>query len=73
MLAGGGTLLLSGSKRWRGPGHNGIYSDGTTDWLVYHAYDADEVGISKLRIESLSWDRAGWPSAPSQAFATAIK
>lgn len=72
MLDGGGTLLLSGSKRWRGPGHNGIYTDSTTDWLVYHAYDADQIGISKLRIEALVWDADGWPIAPSQAFAIAV-
>jgi arabinan endo-1,5-alpha-L-arabinosidase len=67
MMDGGGTLVLSGSKRWRGPGHNGIYVEGDTAWLVYHAYDADQIGISKLRIESLAWDADGWPTAPSQA------
>ena len=40
-------------------------------WSSNHAYDADQIGISKLRIETLAWDAAGWPSAPSQAFAMA--
>ena len=67
LLDGGGTLLLSAYDRWRGPGHNGIFQDGATDWLVYHAYDAREVGIPKLRIEALTWDAEGWPHAPSAA------
>jgi len=65
MLDGGGTLVLSGSGRWRGPGHNSIYRENGTDWLVYHAYDAEDNGLSKLRVESLQWDAAGWPHAPS--------
>ena len=61
LLEGGGTLLLQAYDRWRGPGHNGIYREGKTDWFVYHAYDARQAGISKLRIESLGWDASGWP------------
>ncbi|MEZ4675116.1 MAG: arabinan endo-1,5-alpha-L-arabinosidase [Caldilineaceae bacterium] len=66
MLEGGGTLILAAYDRWRGPGHNGIYGEDGTDWMVYHAYDAKEVGIPKLRIESLGWDDAGWPFLASQ-------
>ncbi len=64
MLEGGGTLLLSGSTRWRGPGHNTVYRENNTDWLVYHAYDAEDNGIPRLRIEELTWDD-GWPQASS--------
>jgi arabinan endo-1,5-alpha-L-arabinosidase len=67
MLAGGGTRLLSSYDRWHGPGHNGIFQENGTDWLVYHAYDALEVGVPKLRIEALTWDGDGWPHAPSAA------
>lgn len=35
-------------------------------WMVYHAYDSKQIGIPKLRIESISWDADGWPSLPSQ-------
>jgi hypothetical protein len=35
-------------------------------WIVYHAYDAKQIGIPKLRIESISWDADGWPFLPSQ-------
>jgi arabinan endo-1,5-alpha-L-arabinosidase len=66
MAQGGGTLLLSAYDHWRGPGHNGLYVEDDTYWMVYHAYDAREIGIPKLRIESLGWDTEGWPYLPSQ-------
>ena len=66
LLEGGGTPLLAAYGQWRGPGHNGIYQDGETFWIVYHAYDAQEVGIPKLRIETLGWDAEGWPFLASQ-------
>jgi arabinan endo-1,5-alpha-L-arabinosidase len=66
MLQGGGTEILSAYDRWRGPGHNGIYVEKGVYWFVYHAYDALEVGIPKLRIESLGWDAQGWPQLASQ-------
>ncbi len=59
---GGGTLLLESGQRWRGTGHNGILVDGSTYWIVYHAYDAQAAGIPTLRIAPLTWDSAGWPS-----------
>jgi arabinan endo-1,5-alpha-L-arabinosidase len=67
MLESGGTLVLAGSGRWVGPGHNSIYRENDTDWMIYHAYDAEDNGYSKLRIEELTWDAAGWPQAPSMA------
>lgn len=67
MPEGGATPVLSSSKRWRGPGHNAVLHDQKTDWLVYHSYDAEDSGISKLRIEALVWDEKGWPMAPSAA------
>ena len=39
---------------------DGIY------WMVYHAYDANQIGVPKLRIESIDWDADGWPTLPSQ-------
>ena len=66
MLEGGGTLILSAYDRWKGPGHNGIYQEGDTTWMVYHGYDSKEAGIPKLRIESLGWDTEGWPYLKSQ-------
>jgi arabinan endo-1,5-alpha-L-arabinosidase len=67
MLKGGGTRLVWGKGRWRGPGHNAVFHEGGTDWLVYHAYDAEDHGAPKLRIEKLHWSASGWPEAPSMA------
>jgi len=36
-------------------------------WIVYHAYDAQQFSIPKLRIETLGWDAEGWPFLASQA------
>jgi arabinan endo-1,5-alpha-L-arabinosidase len=66
LTEGGGTLILSAYGQWKGPGHNGILLEDGTYWMVYHAYDAKQIGISKLRIESITWDSNGWPSLPSQ-------
>jgi arabinan endo-1,5-alpha-L-arabinosidase len=62
MLEGGGTLVLAGAGRWRGPGHNALLREKDKDWLVFHAYDAEQNGAPTLRIEKLSWDAEGWPS-----------
>jgi arabinan endo-1,5-alpha-L-arabinosidase len=61
MLEGGGTPVVTGAGRWRGPGHNSVFRDGKDDWLVYHAYDAEDRGTPKLRMERLAWDAEGWP------------
>jgi len=66
LTEGGGTLILSAYGQWKGPGHNGILLEDGTYWMVYHAYDAKQIGIPKLRIESITWDSNGWPSLPSQ-------
>jgi arabinan endo-1,5-alpha-L-arabinosidase len=66
LTEGGGTLILSAYGQWKGPGHNGLLLEDDMHWMVYHAYDSKQIGISKLRIESLSWDAEGWPSLPSQ-------
>lgn len=61
MREGGGTLLLAGEGRWRGPGHCAILRDGNGDKIVYHAYDAEARGTPTLRISPLAWDERGWP------------
>jgi arabinan endo-1,5-alpha-L-arabinosidase len=60
LLHGGGTPVVSGNARWRGPGHNAIVQRGST-WLnLYHSYDALNAGIPTLRISELVWQE-GWP------------
>jgi arabinan endo-1,5-alpha-L-arabinosidase len=58
---GGGTLVLQGAGRWRGPGHNAILHDGDRYWNVYHSYDADNDGVPTLRISELTWSDDNWP------------
>lgn len=60
---GGGTTLRDGFsfKRWAGPGHNSVFQDDDErTYLVYHAYDREDNGKSKLLIEELNWE-CDWP------------
>ncbi len=67
LARGGGTLLLTGDEHWYGVGHCAVCDfDGTT-YLIFHGYDASDQGRSKLRIEKLAWDEAGWPSVAKKA------
>jgi arabinan endo-1,5-alpha-L-arabinosidase len=61
MMDGGGSLIYAGSDRWRGPGHNSIYVENGTYWMVYHAYDTTANGAPTLRIEVLQWNQDNWP------------
>lgn len=70
MNEGFGTLLLTGDRRFRGPGHCAVLRDGADDYLVYHAYDAQNDGRPTLRIARLTW-RDGWPSVTASARAAA--
>ena len=36
LQSGGGTVLLQVNKDWYGVGHNGIYTDGKKDYIIYH-------------------------------------
>ncbi|UOQ77742.1 family 43 glycosylhydrolase [Hymenobacter sp. 5516J-16] len=59
---GGGTTLLSGSGRYRGPGHAGILEEGGVNYFSYHYYDSYDGGVPKLGLAQLIWTTAGWPS-----------
>jgi len=67
-----GTLVLSGGERFVGPGHNAVVrADDGTDWIVYHAIDADqpyvEGGANRrvLMTDPLIWT-GGWPTVADQ-------
>jgi arabinan endo-1,5-alpha-L-arabinosidase len=57
----GGSLVLQGDERWAGLGHNSVYTFDGNDYIVFHAYDSNDGGKPKLRIEKLTWDEHGWP------------
>lgn len=61
LVAGGGTLVLEGADRWRGPGHNAILVDEGRYYNVYHSYDAQGSGVPNLRIAEMTWSDDGWP------------
>lgn len=65
LLSGGGTELVAGDERWRGPGHNSALVAEDTVYLVYHAYDSQREGAPTLRIGALQWNAAGWPLSGS--------
>jgi arabinan endo-1,5-alpha-L-arabinosidase len=61
MMSGGGTIVVEGGSRWRGPGHNAVLFSGDRAYNVYHAYDAESNGAPTLRISELVWDSEGFP------------
>ena len=63
MLEGGGTMVLAGSGRVRGPGHQAIFSEDGHDYLVHHFYDVDDNGKAKVQFRPIHWTPDGWPVA----------
>ncbi|HEX2870976.1 MAG TPA: arabinan endo-1,5-alpha-L-arabinosidase [Polyangiaceae bacterium] len=63
LMQGGGTLLVQGGERYKGPGHNAVVFTNTAAFNVYHSYDANNNGQSVLRIAEVAWDGEGWPVA----------
>jgi arabinan endo-1,5-alpha-L-arabinosidase len=61
MQQGGGSLVVGGNKNWPGVGHNSAYTFNGKDYLVFHGYDANDQGRSKLWIQEIKWDSSGWP------------
>lgn len=64
LTEGGGTKVIEGGARWKGPGHQAVLREGKTDTLFYHSYDAENRGRPMLRMAKIAWDREGWPSVP---------
>lgn len=60
LAKGGGDILLQGDKSWHGVGHNAVAMFDGVDYVVFHAYDANDKGRPKLRIKKLDWEN-GWP------------
>ncbi|MCY2994900.1 MAG: arabinan endo-1,5-alpha-L-arabinosidase [Planctomycetota bacterium] len=69
MLEGGGTLVLAGNERWRGPGHNSVLTTDAGQWMVHHTYDMQNLRAQRvLQIRPMSWTRDGWPSVGEPIF-----
>lgn len=63
MKEGGGTLVLKGDERWRGPGHNGVLTTAKGQWLVHHTYDMQHLDAKRiLQIRPLTWTADDWPA-----------
>lgn len=60
MMSGGGTQVVAGDARWKGPGHNAVFTDKGKWYNVYHAYAASN-GAAELRITEMAFDADGWP------------
>ncbi len=61
MNKGGGTIILKGNEDWYGAGHNSAYTFDGKDYLVFHAYEAADDGLQKLKIAEIEWTEDGWP------------
>jgi arabinan endo-1,5-alpha-L-arabinosidase len=62
LTEGGGTLLLAGGARYKGPGHQDVITTPAGAEMVWHAYDAEAAGQPRLRRAVLRWGADGWPS-----------
>jgi arabinan endo-1,5-alpha-L-arabinosidase len=69
MLAGGGTPLLEGNSRWKGPGGESVLLEKDQDIMVFHAYDGT-TGKPFLQVSTLAWVD-GWPKAALETDAAA--
>jgi len=63
LLEGGGSIVIQGNERFHGAGHCAVLRDDDRDFLVYHAYDAQNGGIATLRISPIYWTSDRWPRA----------
>jgi arabinan endo-1,5-alpha-L-arabinosidase len=63
MMLGGGTLFLTTQGKFIGPGHAGIVTQASTNWLSCHFYDGTREGRPTLGLLPLRWDADGWPEA----------
>jgi arabinan endo-1,5-alpha-L-arabinosidase len=70
MANGGGTALIGENPAWAGWGGNGVYHIGDKDYVVMHAYEAADNNFHRLKILTLTWDGAGWPSIAPKALDT---
>lgn len=61
LLKAGATELQKGEGRYIGPGGQEPAFGAPDEMLVYHYYDGDDLGVSKIQITSIGWSDDGWP------------
>jgi arabinan endo-1,5-alpha-L-arabinosidase len=62
MLNGGGSLIKQGDGiNYYAVGHNAVTVLNGKEFIVYHGYDVNDKGKSKLVMKELLWDKDGWP------------
>ncbi len=61
LLKAGATELQSSNGRYIGPGGQEPVLGAPGDMLVYHYYDGDDLGVSKIQVTTIGWTEDGWP------------
>ena len=60
MMTGAAEQLLATSGRYIGPGGGTAWRDGEQYLYVYHYYDGDDNGVSKLQVRPIAFDPDDW-------------
>src|ERR1700722_1868108 len=60
MMQGAAEQLLASTGRYIGPGGGTAWKDGDNYLYVYHYYDGDAGGASKLQVRPIQFDGADW-------------
>lgn len=61
MMKGGATQVQATMGRYIGPGGEEPVKTPQGDALIYHYYDGDDGGRSKLEVAAIHWRADGWP------------
>ncbi|MEN2740154.1 family 43 glycosylhydrolase [Microbacterium sp. X-17] len=56
-----GLTVLTGPSPKVGAGGGDVYTDGSSTYLAYHYYDANNNGLESLDIRKVNWASSGWP------------
>jgi arabinan endo-1,5-alpha-L-arabinosidase len=61
MMTGAAEQLLASEGRYIGPGGGTAFAHGSGYLYVYHYYDGDDGGVSKLQVRPVTFDANDWP------------
>jgi len=68
MMNGAAEQLLATSGRYIGPGGGTAFAQGTGFLYVYHYYDGDDGGASKLQVRPVEFGADDWPTLADPLF-----